>query len=231
MTRTEYNEILVEIKKEAFRVYAINREENRFIQNTFFDKFSKFVWVVCIFTIIWMFLQEVVDEPLSMGITFTLVAISMVLLIIMSVWNIQQAPNSSIFINYEEFLKKSITAYFADVNEKLTKKNGVHLEVSNNDINWIEIYIPEKLRMPYSKHHVYRHMDILKNREEHENCDNSSQKPAAKLIQIVDNVELACQHNWLRDEARHSEIFKPKAGSTKIIDERELDDSYRRKNR
>ena len=88
MTRTEYNEILVEIKKEAFRVYAINREENRFIQNTFFDKFSKFVWVVCIFTIFWMFFQEVVDEPFSMGITFTLVAISMVLLIFMSVWNI-----------------------------------------------------------------------------------------------------------------------------------------------
>ena len=62
------------------------------------------------------------------------------------------------------------------------KKNGVRLEVSNNDINWIEIYIPEKLRMPYSKHHVYRHMDIIKNREEHENCESSAPKAVSKLI-------------------------------------------------
>ena len=55
MNRAEYNEILVDIKKEAFRVYAINREENRFIQNTFFDKFSKFVMVVCVLTICFMF--------------------------------------------------------------------------------------------------------------------------------------------------------------------------------
>ena len=55
MTRAEYNEILVEIKKEAFRVYAINREENRFIQDSIFDKFSKLVWLICTLTIAFMF--------------------------------------------------------------------------------------------------------------------------------------------------------------------------------
>ena len=134
-----------------------------------------------------------VDEPVSMNITFILVFVSMTLLVIMSIWNIQQAPSDSIFINYEQFLKESITNYFIPVNETYSKKNGVSFEVSNNDINWIEIYIPEKLRMPYSKHHVYRHMDILRNREEHENCENSSQKQASsKLIHIVENVEMAC---------------------------------------
>ena len=63
----------------------------------------------------------------------------------MSIYNFVQAPENNIFINYEEFLRQSLNKYFVDLNELHAKKHGIKFEVSNNDINWIEIHIPPKL--------------------------------------------------------------------------------------
>jgi hypothetical protein len=47
--------MLIECKKIAFKVYAINREENRFLKDTFLMKLSKFVWVFSIISVIILF--------------------------------------------------------------------------------------------------------------------------------------------------------------------------------
>ena len=44
MDKDEYVKILQQCKKIAFQVYAINREENRFLQDSIFAKLSNVVW-------------------------------------------------------------------------------------------------------------------------------------------------------------------------------------------
>ena len=65
MTQKQYEEILVECKKVAFKVYAINREENDFLKNTLFMKLSNVVWLFCIVSVIILFLGEITDNLVS----------------------------------------------------------------------------------------------------------------------------------------------------------------------
>lgn len=137
-------------KKIGFNVYSICREESRFLANSFFDKFTKLVWTVNIITIIYLLIQEIKEEPDDVIITYILVSISLFLVIITSIYNYFQTPNSNIFINYEEFMHQSLQKYFGELNA--INKNGLRFTVSNNDINWIEIIIPKNLQMPFSEY-------------------------------------------------------------------------------
>ena len=47
--------MLIECKKITFKVYAINREENRFLKDSFLIKLANFVWVFCIVAVIILF--------------------------------------------------------------------------------------------------------------------------------------------------------------------------------
>ena len=47
--------MLVECKNIAFKVYAINREENRFLKNSMLMKFSNLIWMMCIVSCIILF--------------------------------------------------------------------------------------------------------------------------------------------------------------------------------
>lgn len=58
MTKQQYEDILIDIKKIAFKVYTINREENKFLSNTRFMKFSNFVWFFCIISVMVLFGSE-----------------------------------------------------------------------------------------------------------------------------------------------------------------------------
>lgn len=49
--------MLIECKKITFKVYAINREENRFLKDSFLIKLANFVWIFCIVAVIILFSQ------------------------------------------------------------------------------------------------------------------------------------------------------------------------------
>ena len=106
MTQKQYNEMLIECKKIAFKVYAINREENRFLKNTFLMKMSKFVWIFCIISVIILFWQK--DYEINQQIENMLqllFSITIGLVFIVSVLNYTKIPPQNIFINYEKFLR------------------------------------------------------------------------------------------------------------------------------
>lgn len=87
MTQKQYEEILVECKKVAFKVYAINREENDFLKNTLFMKLSNVVWLFCIVSVIILFLGEITDNLVSELIIQIFFSISIGLVFIMSIFN------------------------------------------------------------------------------------------------------------------------------------------------
>jgi len=106
MTQKQYEEILVECKKIAFKVYAINREENKFLKNTLFMKLSNVVWIFCIVSVIILFPGEITDNLVSELIIQIFFSISIGLVFIMSIFNFLQKPPQNIFINYEKFLRQ-----------------------------------------------------------------------------------------------------------------------------
>lgn len=87
LKKEEYLDILNVCKRIGFNVYTIYREESRFLKNSFFDKFCKFVWTVCSVTIAYMLVQEVKDEPDDILITYILVSISLALVLVTSIYN------------------------------------------------------------------------------------------------------------------------------------------------
>lgn len=41
---------------------------------------------------------------------------------------------------------------------KYDKRDKIRISVADNDTMWIEIYIPQKLRMPYSEKEISKHL-------------------------------------------------------------------------
>ena len=87
MTQKQYEEILVECKKVAFKVYAINREENEFLKNTLFMKLSNIVWLFCIISVIILFAGEISDNLVSELLIQIFFSITIGLVFIMSIFN------------------------------------------------------------------------------------------------------------------------------------------------
>ena len=50
--------MLIECKNIAFKVYTVNREENRFLKNTVLMKLSNFIWLYCLIAVILLFCQK-----------------------------------------------------------------------------------------------------------------------------------------------------------------------------
>lgn len=131
-----------------------------------------------------MLIQEVRDEPDDVLVTYILVSISLALVLVTSIYNFFQTPNSNIFINYEEFMHQSLQKYFGELNS--TNKNGLRFTVSSNDINWIEVSIPKNLQMPFSEYQVKRHLDILHKKALEEGLEDTH-----KLVAVVETQEEA----------------------------------------
>jgi hypothetical protein len=61
----------------------------------------------------------------------------------MSMMNYLQSPPANIFLKYEKFLRIKLTEIFDELNLKYKKLNGIEFKVSENDVVWIEIFIPK----------------------------------------------------------------------------------------
>ena len=99
--------MLIECKKITFRVYAINREENRFLKDSFLLKLAHFVWVFCIVSVIILFSQadaEFTKQKQSM--IMLIFSINIFLVFLVSVLNYIKKPPQNIYINYEKFLRQ-----------------------------------------------------------------------------------------------------------------------------
>lgn len=98
--------MLIECKKIAFKVYAINREENRFLKNSFLMKLSKFVWFFCIISVIILFSQDDAGfTKFHQSMIQVLFGTNVFLVFLVSVLNYLKHPPQNIFINYEKFLR------------------------------------------------------------------------------------------------------------------------------
>ena len=64
-SQDEYNSILRDIQKICFKVYADNREENKFLKNSAFSIFENLVWFMSTVSIFWVGISEVQEEPIS----------------------------------------------------------------------------------------------------------------------------------------------------------------------
>lgn len=183
MTKDEYFNMLSVLKSIGFKVYSIYREESRFLENTYFDKLTKVVWAICIGVMAYLLISEIKDEQDSVWISVGLVSLCIGLIMIISIFNFFQTPNSNIFINYEEFMHQSVQKYFGELNA--TNKVGLRFTVSNNDINWIEISVPKNLQMPFSELQIKKHLELLKQKP----TDGKQNSP--KLVAVVETAEEA----------------------------------------
>jgi hypothetical protein len=116
LSKEEYIEMLGVLKNIGFNVYSIYREESRFLANTIFDRLCRFLWVSSVGTMIYLLVNEIRDEPDEVIFSIILVAACILLIIVLSIYNFFQTPNSNIFINYEEFMHQSIQKYFGELN-------------------------------------------------------------------------------------------------------------------
>jgi len=98
--------MLIECKKITFKVYAINREENRFLKDSFLIKLANFVWVFCIVAVIilfsWSDAEFTTKTQTMMQILFS---INILMVFLVSVLNYVKKPPQNIYINYEKFLR------------------------------------------------------------------------------------------------------------------------------
>lgn len=89
-------------------MYAINREENRFLQDTIFAKLSNFIWAFCVISIFTLVYFEGFQEKYTtwgQSMIILIFSISMVLIFLMTIVNFVQKPPQNIFLNYEKFLR------------------------------------------------------------------------------------------------------------------------------
>jgi len=136
----------LQCKNTAFRVYSINREENRFLSGTWFAAFSNVVWAICALSIASLVYYEGFEKKYTAwGQTATIItfSVSIFLVFIMSIINFLQSPPTNIFLNYEKFLRMQLNSYFEEINAKYKSINGIEFKVSQNDVVWIEIYVPK----------------------------------------------------------------------------------------
>jgi len=105
----------------AFRVYSINREENRFLAGTWFATFSTVVWAICALAIGSLVYYEGFEKkytPWGQAATIITFTIAVFLVFVMSIINFIQSPPENIFLNYEKFLRLQLSAYFDELNLK-----------------------------------------------------------------------------------------------------------------
>jgi hypothetical protein len=77
------------------------------------------------------------------------------LIVIGNIVNHNSEPPSSLFINYEMNIFKNMQVLIENINVRFGPK-GVKFVISNNDVMWIEIFIPNKLQMPFSPYQINR---------------------------------------------------------------------------
>ena len=111
-------------------------------------------------------------------------ALVIIYVLIMSIYNYILTPPKRIFINYEQHLRAILTEYFKQKNEEC--KNKLVFSVSENPNNalWIEIHIMDRdLRMPFDEKQIEKHVEHLQKVSDEENKDLEREK--IHLHQIV----------------------------------------------
>ena len=200
MKKKEYNEILVECMKIAFKVYAINREENRFLKNTVFMKLSNFVWFFCILSVFILILSELDEEfnSTTQKVVEVMFTASILMVFIMSIVNFLQSPPLNIFINYEKFLRQQLRKYFQKLNPQYAQEGkDIKFDIAQNDTLWLEISIPKHLQVPFSEREIARQIEYLDQRAKEEDGD---QYTPTQLYQVVSNQQEADDYNRAKKE-------------------------------
>lgn len=101
-----------------------------------------------------------------------IICVTMLLTFVLSIINFYRKPPTSIFSTFEENLRQALRHYLSTLNV-IYMKNGVNLkgggglrfEISNNDLLWIEIYVPRHLQMPFSEDEIAKHLMYMTERK------------------------------------------------------------------
>ena len=158
MTKEEYFDVLNEFRIIAKIVYKQNREEINHLENTFMRKYSMFVWFFSGLTVLVMFVSEaeilVSNYTCQKLVEFMLIACCC-LIIIGNIINKYSQPPKGLFTNIETMFRSKADTLLKQINFKFETK-GIRFNISNNDIMWIEIFIPKHLQMPFSPYQIQR---------------------------------------------------------------------------
>lgn len=90
---------------------------------------------------IYILYTEILEGIQPLTPTYVLSGLSLLMIAIGSMYNFLLSPDPKIFSNYEEALHIELTEYFEQLNSK--NKDRFQMQVSKNDMNWIEIHIPK----------------------------------------------------------------------------------------
>mmetsp|Transcript_38183 Transcript_38183/g.58248 ORF Transcript_38183/g.58248 Transcript_38183/m.58248 type:complete len:242 (-) Transcript_38183:790-1515(-) len=132
MNQRNYNEILVECKNCAFKVYDVNREENNFMRTSSFNAFSSFVWMFCCASGL-LLMATVVDETLEdkmERLVQAMFIVSIILVFIMSMINLSLSPPHTIFMSYEKYLRAEINKYLQHVSNEEGFNKGCKFSIA-----------------------------------------------------------------------------------------------------
>lgn len=92
---------------------------------------------------------------------------------IMSVLNFLREPPAEIFTNYETNYKAALSDYLHRCGMKIdkairlaevkrtAKRDKVKIIIADNETMWLEIYVPEQLRMPFNEQEIGKHLKHL----------------------------------------------------------------------
>ena len=81
--------------------------------------------------------------------------------------------------------------------------------MSENDVVWIEIYIPQQYRMQYSEFQIKRHIEILDEKAKKEVEGTTEEPELTELFLIVPTQEEAEKHNnKLEEEKKFTESVR-----------------------
>ena len=76
---------------------------------------------------------------------------SICMVLLMNLLNFVYTPPSKAFINYENLLRRESQNYINQLNKKYaSQEKNLRFEIAKNDVMWIECYIPEAQRLPFS---------------------------------------------------------------------------------
>lgn len=181
-----YREILTECRSIAFTVYSSSREERNFTDSAD-DKLYFLVGLAFVALLLTLLASEWTEENLLDVRTLNVdrsgwfiaikvqVSVLLISIFLMSIQNFFRKPPDEIFSNYETNYKAALRTYLQEWNTRINnakvpnrqkgkranKKDRVKISIADNECMWLEIYIPEHLRMPFDEDMIARHLKHL----------------------------------------------------------------------
>lgn len=168
--------MLADCRSIAFNVYSTSREERNFEDSSSFQsKLYLFTALGFSFLLLTLFasewgeenlldVREMNDERSTWYLAINVLLIfSMLGIFLLSVLNYSREPPKQIFSNYEQNyrneLREILGTWSVELDKEARKANEikggkrdrVRMTMANNDCMWLEIYIPQSLRMPFDE--------------------------------------------------------------------------------